>query len=49
MAIVMAGNHIQLLRLPSVTTAGIPPTKIFLVLKSLDPTTPFGIVRLIST
>jgi hypothetical protein len=45
----MEGNHAQLLKLPSVATAGIPPTNIFLVLKSLDPTAPFGIVRLIST
>jgi len=45
----MEGNHAHLLKLPSVTTAGIPPTNILLVLKSLDPTAPFGIVPLIST
>lgn len=34
---------------PSDTDDGIPPTKIFLVLKSLLPAAPFGIVLLIST
>jgi hypothetical protein len=34
---------------PSFTAVGIPPTKIFFVLKSLEPIDPFGIVRLIST
>lgn len=34
---------------PSDTVEGIPPTKIFLVLKSLLPAAPFGIVLLIST
>lgn len=34
---------------PSVTEVGIPPTKIFFVLKSLDSAEPFGIVLLIST
>lgn len=34
---------------PSVTVAGIPPTNIFLVLKSLDSLEPLGIVLFIST
>lgn len=34
---------------PSFMVVGIPPTKIFLVLKSLEPIAPLGIVRLIST
>jgi len=35
--------------LPSSTDEGIPPTNIFLVLKSLELMDPLGIVRLIST
>lgn len=35
--------------LPSVNVVGIPPTNIFLVLKSFKGAAPFGIVLLIST
>jgi hypothetical protein len=42
-------NHIMEECLPSSTDEGIPPTNIFLVLKSLELMDPLGIVRLIST